>query len=906
MRWRITLLPLLFSLICMQADAVSAQNAPKKPVTKKAAPPATTPKKAAGPVLPPANSSFRLVPLPGGGLRRVALLAEKAAALDSTTFLDLYAGDVIGALPKIGRGVEADSRGGLPEVGNTLAARLKGASAALIRIAPFRANAITTGVNGAVSVRWETADAALQQVAESGADAILDLTPPRALPTAAWVAFVTQAAQRYANRTKFPIARWELACGGESVERFYGAFAKTVREALPTTPIGFALTEGEPTTSLQALASLCIEDHLPCDSFSWRVTGTPLEAVEILRRLRAALTRYPSLKTLTLWPAFSVSGSDEESPAAYITMASRLAEAAPPDQPNPLGGALLALSSGEGEANSESAAVSALALLNRTEGARLRAESTDNETQVVAARAEDGTLSAVVWREGDASGEKTRLLRLHGLPPASQGAYRLELYAIGPRAAKAEKPGGKANAAAKAAPPKLAHSIERIASLDLPGNGGDLEIPLALPPHAVLQAVVRPHRPPLWQISLESLRLSSPGGEEMDVIVTLKNLAKTPQSAEVTLSGFPADMVPASPRIGGGSVAPNGLRALRFHLLTPLRGQDSRAYLTAAAGDSHAALAVKILSPITATLDAPRVDLATPGGEGEVRVRLVNHTRDAITLFVRAPGLHPNDPITDQPIRVPGNGKAVVQNVVVGTAQTTAGTYPVDIELATATDTLLTLRALVCVPALCRYTSRMPVIDGDLRDWADGEPLGMGRPEQIHKTDWRGPGDLSAYAYARWDDNFLYFACAVTDDVHFQPFGAAEMPRGDSVLFAVSTDRRAPADRKGYGLSDHEFGMALLNGTEPVLMRLAGPSGSPLGPVSRAVVAIHRQGTRTFYEAAIPWSALSPIKPAAGKQFGFSIVVNDNDGQTRGYAEWGGGIVGEKRPGHFPTMRLIH
>ena len=118
-------------------------------------------------------------------------------------------------------------------------------------------------------------------------------------------------------------------------------------------------------------------------------------------------------------------------------------------------------------------------------------------------------------------------------------------------------------------------------------------------------------------------------------------------------------------------------------------------------------------------------------------------------------------------------------------------------------------------------------IDGDLSEWTEGEPLGMGRAEQAHGKNgkaWGGPGDISAYAYTRWDEQYFYFACAVTDDVFYQPYSLADMQKGDSVVFALATNGSLSARKSGEP-AYAEFGMALLKDKQGIL--------SPLSPASR-------------------------------------------------------------------------
>ena len=211
------------------------------------------------------------------------------------------------------------------------------------------------------------------------------------------------------------------------------------------------------------------------------------------------------------------------------------------------------------------------------------------------------------------------------------------------------------------------------------------------------------------------------------------------------------------------------------------------------------------------------------------------------------------------------------------------------------------------------YAIVKPVIDGDLGEWTEGEPLGMGRVEQAHGKNgmaWGGPGDISAYAYTRWDEQYFYFACAVTDDVFYQPFGLSDMAKGDSVFFALAANGGLAA-RKNGDAEVAEFGMALLKDKQgrltPTLARFPeGGMAKQIAPASvkNARFAIRRAGTRTFYEAAIPWSAWRSAPPRAGQTVNLAIVVNDNDGQGRGYMEWGSGLAEGRRPILFPPLRL--
>src|SRR5206468_2447696 len=110
-------------------------------------------------------------------------------------------------------------------------------------------------------------------------------------------------------------------------------------------------------------------------------------------------------------------------------------------------------------------------------------------------------------------------------------------------------------------------------------------------------------------------------------------------------------------------------------------------------------------------------------------------------------------------------------------------------------------------------------------------------------------------------------------------------------------------DQQGFDANVYEIGIAGLSGG-PVVYRFAGGILSP-NRIFGAEAAVRREGGRTIYEAAIPWSELSPLKPQNGAIAGLSLVVNDNDGQGRGYIEWAGGLADVKRPGRFIGLRLV-
>jgi hypothetical protein len=440
----------------------------------------------------------------------------------------------------------------------------------------------------------------------------------------------------------------------------------------------------------------------------------------------------------------------------------------------------------------------------------------------------------------------------------------------------------------------------------MPGEGGsDLELPILLPPQGIALLELTPRRSPSLEISLAAPRYVWRSGETFDLDVILRNVSETAQRGDITLTGSLAGFVPASPaRADVGTIPPGASRALRFRLRVPPVGRSTEAFLSVQARtDSRATLAIQVQTSLSATLETPRVDLDVPGHAGPARVRLTDQGSAPMTVRLYAEGAKS---ASRQSVRLPGGGRSIVREIEVAAPSRDAGLYPVNIAVdGSGGGRLATVPVLVGVPLFCHYAPNPPKIDGSLEEWTNTEPIGMGRREQVHDKQWRGPADLSAYAYVQWDEQNFYFACAVTDDVVVQNFPPAELWRGDSVVFALSTDRSAPPDRTGYSPADHEFGLALRNGAEPILYRFAGPPGTTPGVMTKGVVAVRRSGSRTFYEAAIPWSELGFARPKPGAMYGFSVLINDNDGEGRGYIAWSDGLDDVKRPGLFPPMRLV-
>ena len=159
------------------------------------------------------------------------------------------------------------------------------------------------------------------------------------------------------------------------------------------------------------------------------------------------------------------------------------------------------------------------------------------------------------------------------------------------------------------------------------------------------------------------------------------------------------------------------------------------------------------------------------------------------------------------------------------------------------------------------------------------------RKYKEHPVAWKGAEDFSATMYATWDEENLYLAFAVKDDV-LNPNPKPEAAwNGDSVqlYFDGWADARKHRE-KGYGPDDQTFAIwPRIPGS--IIRREVTPERQlaflDAGPVKTARLCVIRKDGVTLYEVALPMQDLNPIHLKAGEKFGFAPLINDDDGDYR-------------------------
>ena len=207
------------------------------------------------------------------------------------------------------------------------------------------------------------------------------------------------------------------------------------------------------------------------------------------------------------------------------------------------------------------------------------------------------------------------------------------------------------------------------------------------------------------------------------------------------------------------------------------------------------------------------------------------------------------------------------------------------------------------------YFSTRPEVDGDLAEWSGFTPAALALLLE-GRENWEGPLDLSAAVQVGWDYQNLYVGIKIKDDVYRQNGSGEDWQVWDALLVCMDTDLRgdfdspqrnvddvqlwltAGAPKVGENLGVYQTAPANLRGLrqEAALFAWAYPSDSERGYI---------------LEAALPWEVLG-VQPQAGDEFGFAVVISDNDSDQAARQSLVGGVYGWKAadPTTWGALRL--
>ncbi|MCK6491038.1 MAG: hypothetical protein L6R48_22530 [Planctomycetes bacterium] len=163
------------------------------------------------------------------------------------------------------------------------------------------------------------------------------------------------------------------------------------------------------------------------------------------------------------------------------------------------------------------------------------------------------------------------------------------------------------------------------------------------------------------------------------------------------------------------------------------------------------------------------------------------------------------------------------------------------------------------------------------RDFADGK-----RPH-------RGPADLAARVALGWQPGGLRFAAEITDDAPFRGTLPDDLLwQVDSLQLYLDPADAAQEGRHGFSRGDAcwLFGEALAGGTAAILThnpgnRYLGAANAEIGPDPALAAAWTRTPRGWTLDVRLPESVLPGLRLRPGALLGWSVLVNDNDGEGR-------------------------
>ena len=193
----------------------------------------------------------------------------------------------------------------------------------------------------------------------------------------------------------------------------------------------------------------------------------------------------------------------------------------------------------------------------------------------------------------------------------------------------------------------------------------------------------------------------------------------------------------------------------------------------------------------------------------------------------------------------------------------------------TATQSSTSTAVPAASTAKAAYLSTPPTIDGNWNDWTTTQyPIGW---VVLGLSKWQKSADLSGAYRIGWDNNNLYLAVKVNDNVYSQLSKGTNLYKGDSIEILLNTNLQGASSTQGLTENDFQLGISPGNpapGDNPEAY-LWFPEDKAGGQTNVKIGALSTSGGYRV-EASIPWSVFG-VTPSAGQQYGFALSVSDDD-----------------------------
>ena len=201
-----------------------------------------------------------------------------------------------------------------------------------------------------------------------------------------------------------------------------------------------------------------------------------------------------------------------------------------------------------------------------------------------------------------------------------------------------------------------------------------------------------------------------------------------------------------------------------------------------------------------------------------------------------------------------------------------------------------------------RATERTPgkiVIDGDLSDWKLEErtPIPFSREISYGGRHIAGPADLSGDFHTLWDENYLYFAAVIKDDIQISGrFNDVDIWQDDNIMMGLYPWGLKNGENLNPGYYREHMGLCQ-DGMARIFR--VGNVASGTGTAEGARIAVRKTKDGYIYEWAYPKACIAPMDLRAGGRFRLSMTVFDRDRLPGKGADWTGGEFGGMSFGGF-------
>lgn len=180
------------------------------------------------------------------------------------------------------------------------------------------------------------------------------------------------------------------------------------------------------------------------------------------------------------------------------------------------------------------------------------------------------------------------------------------------------------------------------------------------------------------------------------------------------------------------------------------------------------------------------------------------------------------------------------------------------------------------------YVSKAPTLDGAFDEWKqtryDVTAIVYG------KANWQGGDDLRGKLMVAWDEENLYLAARVWDDVYAQNAYGEHLFKGDSIEFLLDADVPGDYYLDGLSLDDYQVGISpgslYPDEDEPRPEAYLWYPKAEAGALEQVEIGVFFVDDGYKLEAAIPWSVFG-VTPKAGRHYGFVFSISDNDNPAK-------------------------